>query len=198
MTGKVIALHRLQGVPAEMSDEALLGACAVGDNAALAALFDRYQTHVQRFLARLSGTEQQDLDDLVQSTFLEVHRSASRYAGRAQVKTWLFGIAANVARHHARSEHRRRLFAAAYAAQRPAPAAGRLDDAAHNRQQLARLGTALRGLPHDQRVVFVLCDLEDVAGVEAARALGVPEGTLFRRLHDARKRLRAALDAGAP
>jgi DNA-directed RNA polymerase specialized sigma24 family protein len=43
------------------------------------------------------------------------------------------------------------------------------------------------------RVVFVMCDVEQVAGVDAAVALGIPPGTVWRRLHDARTRMRAAL-----
>jgi RNA polymerase sigma-70 factor (ECF subfamily) len=43
----------------------------------------------------------------------------------------------------------------------------------------------------------VLCDLEQVPGVEVARALGVPEGTIWRRLHVARKAVRAAVEGNA-
>jgi DNA-directed RNA polymerase specialized sigma24 family protein len=42
-------------------------------------------------------------------------------------------------------------------------------------------------------VTFVLCDLEEIPGVEVARTLRVPEGTIWRRLHVARKRIRSAL-----
>ena len=51
-------------------------------------------------------------------------------------------------------------------------------------------------LPHDLRAAFVLCDLEEMPGVEAARALDVRAGTLWRRLHEARRALRAALFDG--
>jgi RNA polymerase sigma-70 factor (ECF subfamily) len=192
MKGKLVALRRTDGVPAEMSDEALMSACAVGDVAALAALFDRYHAHVLRFVARMASTDQQDIDDLVQATFLELQRSAHRFEARAPVKTWIFGIAANVARHHARRESRRRLFSLAYSRE-PERVSLALDDLVSDRQRLACLGRALHELPHDLRVAFVMCDLEGMAGVDAARALGLREGTLFRRLHDARMRLRASL-----
>ena len=60
-------------------------------------------------------------------------------------------------------------------------------------EMMERLSAALDALPHDLRVAFVLCDVEEVPGVEAARALGVRQGTMWRRLHDARKRLRDML-----
>ena len=68
------------------------------------------------------------------------------------------------------------------------------DDAIQARQLLALISEAQRQLPHDLRVVFVMCDLEDVPGAEGARILGLREGTLWRRLHEARKALRAGLE----
>ena len=63
---------------------------------------------------------------------------------------------------------------------------------------MQRLLVALDDLPHDLREAFVMCDLEEVAGVDVARALGVREGTLWRRLHEARRALRCALTEKAP
>jgi RNA polymerase sigma-70 factor (ECF subfamily) len=62
---------------------------------------------------------------------------------------------------------------------------------------MARLKAAMEGLPHDLREVFVMCDLEEIRGVDAARVLDIREGTLWRRLHEARKALREALEGGA-
>jgi RNA polymerase sigma-70 factor (ECF subfamily) len=176
-----------------MSDEALVAACAVGDVAALGALYDRHHEAVYRFLSRLAGCDGRDLDDLAQNTFLEANRASRGYRGRAPVRPWLFGIAANVVRHHVRGEIRRRALHVALG-DRPADDPVQPDLPAERRQLIERLGAALPNLSHDLRVAFVLCDLEGVPGVEAARVVGVPEGTLWRRLHEARKALRAALD----
>jgi len=192
---KVLPFRRVDGFPDEMSDEALVAACAVGDVASLGALYDRHHKAVYHFLSRLAGCDGRDLDDLAQNTFLEAHRSARTYQGRAPVRPWLFGIAANVVRHHVRGEIRRRalhLAAGERSPNGPVPP----DASVERRQLVERLGAALSDLPHDLRVAFVLCDVEGVPGVEAARAVGVPEGTLWRRLHEARKALRAALDGG--
>jgi RNA polymerase sigma-70 factor (ECF subfamily) len=193
MTAKLIPLRRTDGSIVEMSDVALLAACAVGESAALAALFDRYHLDVYRFLNRISGAQHHDIDDLVQTTFLELHCSAHRFQARASVKTWIFGIAANVARHHARSERRRRLFALAVAAQ-PEPPSARPDEQASRSELSAKVALAIDALSHDLRVAFVMCDVEGIPGVDAARTLGLREGTLWRRLHDARKRLRALIE----
>ncbi len=195
-TGKLIALRRVQGATREMSDEALLAACGVGEAAALGALFDRHHRVVYRFLSRAATTSADDVDDLVQTTFLEAWRSAKRYKSKGSVRSWLFGIAANVSRHYVRGEVRRRMAYAGFTDQRPndldSPAV-----AAERNELVDQLEVALRALSHDQRVAFVMCDLEGIPGVEAARTLGVRKGTMWRRLHDARKALRAVLDGSS-
>jgi RNA polymerase sigma-70 factor (ECF subfamily) len=194
--GRLLPLRRLAprddaAVASEISDEALLAACGVGDTAALGVLFDRHSDAMYRLVSRLLTSESAEIDDLVQTTFLEAWRSAKRYGGRGSVRSFLFGIAANTVRHHVRSLARRRRALADW----PEPSAvGRPDVAAIRSQQVRRLAEALDELPHDLRVAYVLCDLEDVAGVEAARILGVRAGTLWRRLHDARRLLREAID----
>jgi RNA polymerase sigma-70 factor, ECF subfamily len=193
MTGRLYALHRVRGVPSEMSDEALLAACAVGDGPALGGLYDRLQPHVWRFLARMTGAGVEDLDDLVQATFLAAHGAAARYQGGASVRTWLFAIAANVARNHTRGEVRRRAAIVRLAELPPEPVI-RPDDSVLRRDLLDRVQAALAQLPHDLRVAFVMCDVEQIGPREASRVLAVPEGTLGRRLHEARKALRAALE----
>lgn len=196
----IVPLRRLEerrAAISDISDEALLAACAVGDSAALGALFDRHHEPVYRLISRLLHTDPSEIDDLVQTTFLEAWRSAQRYNARGSVRSFLYGIAANTVRHHVRSAQRRR----SALADCPAPhAAARGPDGPDAQllrsQQVSRLASALHELPHDLRAAYVLCDLEDVPGVEAAQLLGVRAGTLWRRLHDARRALRAAIEGG--
>jgi RNA polymerase sigma factor (sigma-70 family) len=192
--GKLLPLQRLAGAPGEMADEALLAACAVGDGAALGALFDRHSEALYRFAARLSGIYDGDLDDLVSVTFLEACRSAKAFRGGSSVRTWLFGIAVNVARHHVRGDARRRALLNNYRAQWTADAVDRPDDAAERKQLLDKVDVVLRGLPAELRVVFVLCDVEEITCAEAARTLGLRQGTVWKRLHRARKLLGGALE----
>ncbi len=193
--GKLLPLRRVDGVADEMSDEALIAACAVGERAALGALFDRHNQGVYRFVSRAATTTASDADDLVQTTFVEVWRSANRFRKNGSARSWILGISANLIRHHARGEARRRA-AMDNLAHVPEARSDRPDDQAARRELVDRLGHALAGLPHDLRVAFVMCELEDVPGVDAARALDVRPGTMWRRLHQARKRLRAALEGG--
>jgi len=194
--GQIVPLRRLderRAALSEISDEALLASCGVGDSAALGALFDRHHEAVYRLVSRLLRGEPAETDDLVQTTFLEAWKSAASYSGRGSVKSFLFGIAANTARRHFRTTKRRR---AAYADWPEPPPSGAPDEAAVRAQQVARLAAALDELPLDLRAAYVLCDLEDMPGVEAARVLDIRAGTLWRRLHEARRALRDAIDGG--
>lgn len=194
MSRRVVPIQRVEGTPAEMSDEALLAACGTGESAALGALYDRHATAVRRFLARMSGTDDRDLDDLVQATFEMIARSARGFDGRSAVRTWLLGIANNVARHHVRTEIRRRRLGeaaslAALASTRRDPS----DDAAE-RERAARLQEAIVALPPKLRETFVLVYFEGLAGGEVARLLHTREGTIWKRLHEARAKLRVLLE----
>jgi RNA polymerase sigma-70 factor (ECF subfamily) len=193
MAGKVAYLPHVKGDQADVSDEVLLAACAMGDSTALATLFDRHHRSAYGFLARVSGASGQDLDDLVQTTFLQVLQSARRFKGKAAVRTWILGIASNVARRHFRGEARRRRLAEALAGA-PRPEVPTPDTDAETQRQLRKLTAAVAALPHHLRVVFAMCEIEGVPGVEAARVLGVRQGTLWRRLHEARKALAAAIE----
>jgi RNA polymerase sigma-70 factor (ECF subfamily) len=192
MTRNVLPFRRVE--QRGLSDEALVRACADGDSLALEELFCRHGAQVHRVLARLRYLEGSDLDDIVQSTFLEVFRSAGRFRQRSAVSTWILGIAVNLVRHHVRHEVRRSAAMSTVARETPPVDERRPDDWASQRQFLGRLQDAFDGLPRDLRVVFALCDLEGLKGVDVAQALGVPEGTVWRRLHDARLRLRAHIE----
>lgn len=190
---RVVPLHRVQGTPSEMSDEALVAACATGELAALGALYDRHATGVRRFLARLSGTDDRDLDDLVQTTFEAVLRAAGSFDGRSAVRTWLIGIANNTARHHVRSEIRRRRLADATRANLGVTSGDATGDVLA-RERAAALREAIVALPTKLRETFVMVYLEGLSGAQVARLLDVREGSIWKRLHEARALLRDRLE----
>ena len=171
----------------DVADDVLMTACARGDADALGVLFERHHRAVHRYLARHLHASRDEADDLVQDTFLEVQRSAAGYRGSGAVRSWIVAVAGNLARRHIRDRIRHREVTAATIVRDP-------DDTATRSDLRALLTAAIGALPPDLRAAFVLCEIEDVPGVEAARTLGIPAGTLWRRLHDARLALRDALD----
>jgi RNA polymerase sigma-70 factor (ECF subfamily) len=193
--GQLVPLRRAEADEGAISDNGVLAACATGDRAARALLFERHVDAVARFVARMTCADEAAIDDLVQATFLAAYRSAGSFRAGSSVRTWLCGIAANVARTYARGEIRRKAALSTVEGTLP-PATVSIADTVERRELVARLPAAIAGLRHDLRAAFVMVDVDGARGVDAAAALGVPEGTLWRRLHEARAALRAALLGG--
>ena len=194
--GALVPLRPAAPTLDDLSDPAVVAACATGDRAAQAALFTRHVDSVHRFVARMTTADDDAVDDLVQGTFLTAFRCAGAFRGGAQVRTWLFGIAANIVRTYARGEVRRKAMLRSVEGLPRAPID--LESKVARSELLARIPGAVAALPHDLRTALILVDFEETRGAEAAAALGVPEGTLWRRLHQARAALRAALAGGDP
>ena len=188
-TGQLIAL-RPEARVADLTDEGLVAACATGDRAARALLFERFVDAVYRFVRRMRGSDPHSVDDLVQVTFLAAFQSASKFRG-GHVRGWLYGIASNQVRLYARTEIRRKRVLAAVAELPQTPSR------AGDPMLAAKLPDAIAQLPHDLRAALVLVDLEGERGNDAAAALGIPVGTLWRRVFEARQALRASLGGGA-
>jgi RNA polymerase sigma factor (sigma-70 family) len=173
----------------EMSDGGLLAACAAEDRTARALLFERHVDAIHRFVARMRASDADNVDDVVQATFVRAFQSAGRFHGTS-ARSWLYGIAANVVREHARKEIRRKRAMSVVAEELPRTVQAR------DAHLLALLPDAIAALPHELRTAFVIVDLEGEKGCDAALALGIPEGTLWRRLFQARTALRKAIDGG--
>jgi RNA polymerase sigma-70 factor (ECF subfamily) len=174
--------------------EDLVERVAGGDADALGALYDLHHAVVRAFARRLLGN-QAAAEDLVQDVFVSLPAILRRFEGRSSVRTFILSVAANHARHHARGLARR-LRALERMHDEPARRAERQPDEEDERHRLAEmLERALAELTIDQRLVVVLCSVEERSSVEAAEILGVPEGTVRTRLFHARRKLRALLCA---
>jgi RNA polymerase sigma factor (sigma-70 family) len=172
-------------------------AASISDPARFAVVFDRHYDEIRSYVARRIGREL--ADEVASETFLRAFAHRERYdSGFEDARPWLYGIATNLVRQHARSEERRR---SAYArAVEPdglsdavEGVAERVDAASRARAvavALSRLTTADR----DTLLLFALTEL-DYDGI--AIATGVPVGTVRSRLHRARLFLQAALSGGS-
>jgi RNA polymerase sigma-70 factor (ECF subfamily) len=183
--GQLIQLRPLARIE-DLSDEGLAAACAIGDRAAQGLVFERHVDSVHGFIARMRGADSTLVDDLVQATFMAAFRSAGNFKG-PRLRNWLYGIAANVVRSHIRKEVARRRVVTTLGDEpiehdvKPADV------------DVAKLLAAIATLSPKLREVLVLVDLEGERGTDVAAALGIPEGTVWRRLSVARQQLRAAL-----
>jgi len=188
------AMRLVAALPEAVSDVELIERMAEGDRDALGHLFDRHHRALYGFLGQASDAEDAEIEDLVQTSFLEAFRSAPRFQGLSSPRTWLFAIGANVARMHRRAT-RRRVRALQRLAAQPERTTAALDARIADQRALAQVEVALAALPHRLRIAYVMCVIEGVAADDAARALGVARGSIWRRVHQARQRLRAAVEA---
>jgi len=163
------------------ADAAILRRVADGDVAALGVLYDRYAPALLRFARRL---ERHEAEDIVQTVFMRVLRLAPAFDGAAATaRPWLFAITARVAQERRRAL-RRRAAAMLRFSQRPPRTAPAPSDARRDLERgLAKLSVA-------KRTVLVLAEIEGFAGEEIAAMLGIPVGTVWTRLHHARRELR--------
>jgi RNA polymerase sigma factor (sigma-70 family) len=151
------------------------------DEAAFAVLVRRHGPMVFGVCHRVLGNAS-DAEDAFQATFLVLARKAAALAGRPVVGDWLFGVARRTALCARRSDARRRAREQTLA--RPEAQA----DEPRN-DWLPLLDEEVVRLPSRYRQAVVLCDLQGRTRKEAARQLGIPEGTVATRLTRARAML---------
>ncbi len=172
----------------------------IGTDPELFEVFYREQVEdLQRFVVRRVG-DRERAADLTAEIFLAAIDSAHRYRSRRGTpKAWLYGIAralvANDRRRRGRERAREERFrgSALLDEEDAARMDARIDAAAQSR----RLYEAMDRLPDAERAVLELVALDELAVAEAAAAVGVRSGTARVRLHRARRKLRAELEAAA-
>jgi RNA polymerase sigma-70 factor, ECF subfamily len=157
-----------------------------GSNGALGALFELHGALVHRVAYRLMLSAD-DAEDIVQDVFVGLPEALAAYDGRGPFDAWLRKVTVRVALMRLRSTRRRNDTAQTMQLQRAASRTDRTLD------RLA-LQAAMRALPNQLRIVFVLSDVEGYSHAEIGTLLGILPGTSQVRLHRARRRLRALLE----
>lgn len=180
--------RRVKNEAPRTTDPELMTRLANGELGALGELYDRYHEPLRRFLGCATG-DAEDVDDLVHQTFLAAAKSAQRYDGRASCRPWLVGIAVQHLRR--RRQAFARLFAVLGSLRRGRASSVDPRPALHARTDVER---ALAGISEPKRIAFLMAEVEGCTCAEIAEALGVPIGTVWTRLHAARRELREALE----
>jgi RNA polymerase sigma-70 factor (ECF subfamily) len=146
---------------------------------------------LHRYLARRVGAAA--ADDLAAETFAVAFRNWERLDPERAVRPWLYGIAANLLRHHWRKERR---MLRAYARTGVDPVFAEDDDAAERADAGGRrreLAAMLASLSRDEREILLLHAWAELTDIEIAQALGLPLGTMKSRFSRTREKLRNQL-----
>lgn len=185
------------------TEESLMAAYIAGDRRAFARLFPRVAPKVHAFFLR-SFRDESVADELLQTTFLRVHRARESYRPELPFRPWLFTIAAHIRRDEWRRRYRvpesggeEALFAADQAA---ALSAARDREAARDR--FSEVLSALNELPEMHRTILQLHRYEGMTYGEIAEVLGSTAGAVrqhaFRAYASLRQKLATSVDADVP
>jgi len=161
-----------------------------GNDAAFEALFERWAGKLLRFLERMVR-DTAVAEELVQETFLRVHRARSRYEPDAKFSTWLYTIASNVARNELRRPFRRAPHDSTDAEREGAPLElaaeeSPVDEIVNARREGSEVEAALQKLPERQRAALWLAAVEGLPYAEVAQALETSESSVKALVHRAR------------
>jgi len=176
--------------PAAISDPALLRRVEAGELVALGLMYDRHHARLRHFVARAT-CDAPDVDDLVHETFLAAAESASRYDGRESCRPWLVGIAVTLLRR--RNQRFGRFLRVLSTLGSVGSGAADMRPALDARHDVTR---ALAQLSDAKRLTLLMAELEGLSCQEIATLSRVPVGTVWTRLHAARRELRAAMSEG--
>jgi len=165
----------------------------VTERVSVEQLFREHARFVAAFLYRL-GVPEADVDDAVQEVFAVALRKGGFTPGAASPRSWLGAIAVRVASTTRRSVSRRREDFEESGTASPQAHAATAQATLETRQSLARVERALASLDVAHRAVFVLYELEGEDCKHIAESLGIAVGTVYSRLHEARRRFMRAHD----
>lgn len=171
-----------------------MAAYVAGDGAAFRVIFERYAPLLLRAMLR-ELYAREEANDLVQQTFLQLHRARSDFDAAQKLKPWIFTIAMNLKREYFRRKKRRpeRSLDVESTAE---PAVEALGAARVDAQRT--LSRVLGSLPADQREVIELHWFDGLEFPEVAQVVGASVSAVKVRAHRGYVRLRAALGDDAP
>lgn len=193
---------RTDSTEADVRDRADMERLMAGHDAALNDLMERHATPVFHFLYRMLNNED-DANDLAQETFVRIFRARETFRTTEKFTTWLYTIAANLARNHLRwrvrhpnisleaeTELNDQPLASVLPSETPGP-----DETALAAERVAAVRAAVNRLPDGMREAIVLCEWEDRSVAEAAAILETTPKAVESRLHRGRQILRERLKA---
>ena len=191
---------RMDTTEADAQDQADMRRLAAGHDPALNDLMQRHATPVFHFLCRMLGNEE-DANDLAQETFVRIFRSREKFRPTEKFSTWLFTIAANLARNQIRwrMRHPNLSLDAEGDGAEPSlastlPATGPLpNEQAIAAERAVAVRAAVQKLPDDLRAAIVLCEWEECSVAVAAEILKASPKAVESRLYRARQILRGKL-----
>lgn len=175
--------------PRDEVGQALVARWRRGDQTAFSELFRTYRQLVYGVLYHLMPNDP-ELDDVVQTAFIEVFRSLGSFEGRSRLSSWIARIALHVGYHHLRHRKSRPTDYAAERGELELPDVSPMSDpqaSAERAEAARRVYAVLEKMAPRKRIVFILNDLQGVSQEEIAEIVGANMATVRTRLFYARR-----------
>jgi RNA polymerase sigma-70 factor (ECF subfamily) len=182
-----------------LTDEELMCLVQKGNLKPFSELARRYEQRLLGFLHRFVGNAAQ-AEDLLQATLLRVYRARDKFKGNGKFSTWLYTIAANLAKDYLRKTKKYRFVSL------ETPVGQRVNvidfheaegesayDVAQKREISKMVRLAVSRLPHHLRLTVLLTHYEQMSYEEAAKVLGCSKGTVKSRVFRAKMKLKEFL-----
>ncbi len=182
-----------------MPDEDLMELFQAGTVEAYNILVDRYSERLMHYLYGFLGDKKR-CEDLLQETFLRVHRNRHSYQRIAKFSTWLYTIAGNLARSEYRKQKRRHMSSIQSMSrdneeyEMPLPDETFAPDKhTEGVLQKSSIHKALDVLPASFREIIILRDIQQLAYNEISNITGLPMGTVKSRINRGRRKMQDLL-----
>lgn len=173
-------------------DELLLKKAQRGDPDAFEQLMTPLEGLIWRVCWHYTG-DRENASDCGQEAMIRIWKSLDKYRGECAFESWVYRIAANCCLDLLRKQKRDRSVPIEPMREQgfdpPDPGRG-TEEAVLAAEEQAEIREAVAALPEEQRDALVLTQLEGKSYEEAARLLGVSEGTVKSRVNRARTRLK--------
>ena len=172
-------------------DLALVEAFKPGEESAFTALVIKYREAVFRVARRMLRSHE-DASDVAQEVFIRVHRALPRFAGRSQLRTWLFRITVNLCFDFSGRRSRDVLTGLKELMWEPSPHDNPVE--LSERRELGDVvARAIDALPPRQRAMVVLRVYQDLPYADIGQIMGCAEGTVKATIFAAFGKLRRSL-----
>ena len=181
----------------ELSDEVLIKKFQDGDISAYNQIVYRYKDRLYNFIYRFLNDFDR-AEDLVQDTLLKLYTHKDSYQEIAKFSTWLYTIAANLARTELRKLKRRKTFSITELSHEDREFIIRSSDADPSDDHLSKnfekiVQQALMALPDDFKTIIILRDIQELSYDEISKIVELPLGTVKSRINRGRVKLQELL-----
>jgi RNA polymerase sigma factor CnrH len=176
----------------DIENKALIKRAAAGDDQAFTALMRAFKSPLYRFAFRHMG-DADDAEDIVQDTFIAMHRNLVRFNPKYKASTWVFQIAMNKCRDLGRKRKTRSFM------RRMTPlmetklsnmeTSENPETVIDDKRKLEAVNQAISFLPETLKAPLILCTVENMSQKQAAEILKISPKAVETRIYRARQNL---------